>query len=206
MKKIFLAGIILFNTAVMALAQPAAEMGLDRPNGEKAVLAGGCFWCVESDLEKLPGVAGVVSGYAGGKGDNPTYKTYERMGYVEVVEVTYDPAVISYEQLLDEFFRKINPTDGGGQFCDRGKAYRPAVFYQDEAQRKIIEQSIGKLQKSGKFDKPVKTELIKSAPFYPAEEYHQDYYKKNPLKYKYYRFRCGRDQYLEKIWGKAVGH
>lgn len=206
MKKIFLLSVILLNILFLSLAESSAENDLNPSRFEKAVLAGGCFWCVESDLEKVTGVAGVVSGYAGGNGANPTYKTYERMGYIEVVEVTYDPAVISYEQLLDEFFRKINPTDGGGQFCDRGKAYRPAVFYQDEAQRKIIEQSIEKLQKSGKFDKPFKTELIKEAPFYPAEDYHQDYYKKNSLKYKYYRTRCGRDQYLQKIWGKDAGH
>ncbi len=178
---------------------------MDYQKMEKAVFAGGCFWCVESDLEKLSGVKSVVSGYSGGQGLNPTYQDYDKTGHIEVVEVTYDPSVITYERLLDEFLKKIDPTDDGGQFCDRGPAYRPAIFYKDEEQKKIIERVKENLEKSGKLKKPVSVEIIIASPFYPAEEYHQDYYKKNPLKYKFYRFNCGRDQTLEKIWGKAKG-
>ena len=172
-------------------------------HAEKAVFAGGCFWCMTPPFEKFAGVEKVLAGYTGGRGENPTYEDYEEKGHVEAVEVTYDPSKVAYPQLLDVFWRQINPTDSGGQFCDRGAQYRPVVFYENEEQKKLAEESKGKLSASGKFDKPVTTEIIAAAKFYPAEEYHQDYYKKNPVKYKFYRWKCGRDQFLNKIWGKS---
>jgi peptide methionine sulfoxide reductase msrA/msrB len=165
-----------------------------------ATLAGGCFWCVESDFEKAPGVLKVVSGYTGGSGENPTYENYGKKGHVEAVQVFYDPSKITYEKLLDLFWRHIDPTDAGGQFGDRGPYYRSVIFYHDEEQKQIAEKSRDALGKSGHFDKPIVTEILKLTRFYDAEEYHQDYYKKNPLRYKYYRHGSGRDQFLEKIW------
>ena len=165
-----------------------------------ATFAGGCFWCVESDFEKVPGVLRVVSGYTGGIGENPTYETYARQGHIEAVQIFYDPAKVSYAQLLDVFWRHIDPTDGGGQFVDRGSYYRSAIFYHDEEQRQLAEKSKAELGKSGRFAKPIVTEIIKFNRFYDAEEYHQDYYKNNPLRYRYYRHGSGRDQFLEKVW------
>jgi len=170
-----------------------------------ATLAGGCFWCVESDLEKVPGVIKVVSGYAGGKGENPTYETYAKMGYIEAVQVYYDPKVVTYDQLLNYFWRHIDPTDAGGQFVDRGPQYRSAIFYQDEAQKQIAEKSKQALTKSGRLGKPIVTDLIELTKFYPAEEYHQNYHTKNPLRYKYYRNGSGRDQTVKKLWGNDTG-
>ncbi|MDO9228778.1 MAG: peptide-methionine (R)-S-oxide reductase MsrB [Syntrophales bacterium] len=165
-----------------------------------ATLAGGCFWCVESDLEKAPGVLKVVSGYTGGSGENPTYENYGKKGYVEAVQVFYDPSKIRYEKLLDLFWRHIDPTDAGGQFGDRGPYYRSVIFYHDGKQKRIAEKSRDALGKSGRFDKPIATEIREFTRFYDAEGYHQDYYKKNPLRYKSYRQGSGRDQFLEKIW------
>ena len=170
-----------------------------------ATLAGGCFWCVESDFEKVPGVIKVISGYAGGKGENPTYETYAKMGYIEAVQVYYDPQKITYEQLLNYFWHHIDPTDGGGQFIDRGPQYRSAIFYQDDEQRQLAEKSKLALEKSGKLGKPVATDLIKLAKFYPAEEYHQNYHTKNPLRYNYYRHGSGRDKTVKKLWGNETG-
>ncbi|MGO9567537.1 MAG: peptide-methionine (R)-S-oxide reductase MsrB [Desulfomonilaceae bacterium] len=169
---------------------------------EKATFAGGCFWCVQPPFEKLKGVIEVISGYTGGSGEDPTYEDYAQKGHIEAVEITYDPSIISYRQLLDVFWRQIDPTDAGGQFVDRGPQYRSAIFYQNEEQKGLAEKSKEELAKSGRFDKPIVTEIIKATTFYKAEDYHQDYYKKNPIHYKYYRFRSGRDQYLDKIWGK----
>lgn len=170
-----------------------------------ATLAGGCFWCVETDFEKVPGVIKVISGYAGGKGENPTYETYAKLGYLEAVQVYYDPGVITYEQLLNYFWRHIDPTDGGGQFVDRGPQYRSAIFYQNDEQKQIAEKSKQALERSGKLGKPVATDLIKLTKFYPAEEYHQNYHSKNPLRYKYYRHGSGRDQTVKKLWGDDIG-
>jgi len=166
-----------------------------------ATLAGGCFWCMQAPFEKLAGVVHVDAGYIGGTGQNPTYEDYAAKGYVEAVQVVYDPTKISYAQLLDAFWRQIDPTDGGGQFVDRGAQYRSGIFYHDEAQKRLAEESKRQLGKSGRYDRPLVTEIIESGPFYRAEDYHQDYYKKNPIRYHYYRHRSGRDQYLEKIWG-----
>ncbi|ENU5815291.1 peptide-methionine (R)-S-oxide reductase MsrB [Vibrio fluvialis] len=171
---------------------------------EIATLAGGCFWCTESDLEKLDGVITVVSGYSGGNVDNPTYKQVSSgsTGHIESVQVTYDADKVSYEQVLDHFFRHIDPTDDQGSFVDRGNQYRPAIFYHNAQQKQIAERFMKEIDESGIFRKPLKTELIAFQKFWPAEEYHQDFYKKSSLRYKYYRYASGRDQYLDEIFGK----
>ncbi len=171
-----------------------------------ATFAGGCFWCTEADFEKVPGVVKVVSGYTGGKKENPTYEEVSAgtTGHVEAVQVFYDPAKVTYEELLDSFWRHIDPTDPGGQFVDRGSQYRSVIFYHDDEQRKSAEKSKREVSNSGKFNKPIVTEIIKLTKFYEAEEYHQDYYKKNPLRYKYYRYGSGRDPFLKKVWGEDM--
>ena len=171
---------------------------------DKATFAGGCFWCMESSFEEkeLPGVVEVISGYSGGSGDNPTYHDYAQKSYVEAIQITYDPSQTTYSELLDLFWRQIDPTDAGGQFVDRGPQYRTAIFYHNDEQKRLAEQSKDKLDKSGIYPKPIATEMIKAREFYKAEEYHQNYYKTHPLKYKFYRFNSGRDQYLKKIWGE----
>ena len=177
----------------------------DISSASVATFAGGCFWCAESDFEKVPGVIKVVSGYAGGKGENPTYETYAEMGYIEAVQIYYEPGKITYEQLINYFWHHIDPTDGGGQFVDRGPQYRSAIFYQDDEQKQLAEKSKQALGKSGKLDKPIATDIIKLTKFYPAEEYHQNYHTKNPVRYNYYRYRSGRDQTLKKLWGNDAG-
>jgi peptide methionine sulfoxide reductase msrA/msrB len=169
---------------------------------EKATFAGGCFWCMQPPFEKLKGVLEVVSGYSGGTGESPTYENYGKTGHIEAIQIVYDPSIINYSQLLDVFWRQIDPTDQGGQFVDRGPQYRSAIFYQNGEQKTSAEKSKEEFAKSRRFDKPIVTEIIKATTFYKAEDYHQDYHKKNPVRYKYYRFRSGRDQYLEKVWGQ----
>jgi len=173
----------------------------------KATFAGGCFWCTEADFEKLAGVVKVISGYAGGQKENPTYEEVSsgKTGHVEAVQVYYDPTKVTYEELLEYFWKHIDPTDRGGQFVDRGPQYRSVIFYNDKEQRQMAENSKEALAESGRFNKPIATEIVKLAKFFEAEEYHQDYYKKHPLKYKYYRYGSGRDQFLEKAWGKEMG-
>lgn len=165
--------------------------------------AGGCFWCVESDFEKIPGVSKVISGFSGGTVVNPTYKQASAgtTGHVEAVQVYYDPELIQYNDLLQVFWRQIDPTDNKGQFVDRGDHYRPVIFYHTIEQKQQAEQSKQALQNSGRYDKPIIIEIVAYKNFYAAEDYHQDYYKKSPLRYKYYRYNSGRDQYLVKIWG-----
>ena len=176
-----------------------------------ATFAGGCFWCVEAGFEKLPGVHEVISGFSGGHVANPSYKEVSKgaTGHIESVQIYFDPKVISYDALLDAFWRMVNPTDNDGQFVDRGEQYRPLIFYQSEEQRIQAEHSRQLLNESGRYPAPVITEIKKFETFYPAEDYHQDYYKRNPIRYKYYRYRSGRDQYLEKTWGadlhKTIG-
>lgn len=167
---------------------------------EKATFAGGCFWCMVGPFKKLHGVHSVVSGYAGGTGENPTYQDYAQKGHVEVVQVTFDPKLVSYQTLLDTFWHNINPTDAGGQFNDRGPQYRSAIFYHNDAQKKTAEQSKTALNTSKKFNQPIVTEILPATQFYPAEEYHQDYYLKNPVRYKLFRYWSGRDPFLEKTW------
>lgn len=172
-------------------------------NTELATLAGGCFWCTESDLERLPGVLDVVSGYAGGKLENPTYKQVSsgKTEHIEVIQVTFDPKVVSYEQVLDQFFRHIDPTDDKGSFVDRGPQYRPAIFYHDSSQQQIASKFMTDIEQLGVYKKPLKTELRPYQNFWLAEDYHQDYYKRNSVRYKYYRYSSGRDSYLDEIFG-----
>ncbi len=175
---------------------------------EKATFAGGCFWCMEPAFEKLKGVMEVVSGYTGGHNDNPTYEEVSagRTGHAEAVQILYDPSKITYSNLLDVFWKQIDPTDGKGQFVDRGSQYRTAIFYHNDEQKALAEKSKEKLDKSRKFSEPIVTEIVKASKFYEAEEYHQDYYKKNPIRYKFYRHQSGRDQYLKKIWTQKMGN
>ena len=167
-----------------------------------AYFAGGCFWCTESDFEKVDGVIQVISGYTGGHVANPSYEQVSSgtTGHIEAVKVVYDPTVISYETLLEIFWRHVDPTDAGGQFVDRGHQYRSAIFYIDERQRRLAEESRRRLEQTGPFDKPLATLIEPLNAFYPAEEYHQDYYKKNPVRYKWYRSGSGRDAFLKKAW------
>jgi peptide methionine sulfoxide reductase msrA/msrB len=173
-----------------------------------ATFAGGCFWCTESDFEKISGVVKVISGYTGGTHKNPTYQQVSSgtTRHLESVEVYFDPEKISYEQLLNAFWKMVNPTDAGGQFVDRGYQYTTAIFIHNPEQRAAAESSRQALMDSGRYDKPIVTPIIDAGPFYPAEEYHQDYYKRNPLRYHFYRWNSGRDQYLKKIWGNEVLH
>lgn len=168
----------------------------------KATFAGGCFWCMEPPFEKLPGVLEVVSGYAGGEKKNPTYHEVSAggTGHVEAVQITYDPKRISFEKLLEVYWRQINPTDSGGQFVDRGSQYRPVIFYLNDRQKNLALKSKRDLEQSKRFSKPITVEILPFKNFYPAEDYHQDYYKKNKVRYKFYRWNSGRDQYLETIW------
>lgn len=170
---------------------------------ETATFAGGCFWCMEAPFEKLDGVHRVISGYTGGHLENPTYEAVSsgKTGHAEAIQVSYDPEKISYEKLLEVFWRQIDPTDKGGSFVDRGSQYRSAIFYHNTAQKKLAEASRQKLASSGRFDAPIVTEIVPLDKFYPAEAYHQDYYKNHPIRYKFYRHGSGRDQFLEKAWG-----
>ncbi len=174
-------------------------------NAETATFAGGCFWCMEAPFEKMDGVLDVVSGYTGGQMENPTYEQVSsgKSGHLEAIQIIYDPAKISYETLLDIFWRQIDPTDAGGSFVDRGPQYRSAIFYHNEEQKQTAEKSKAEIGASGRYANPIATEIIAYDKFYPAEDYHQDYYKKNPIRYKYYRHGSGRDQFLEKIWEKV---
>ncbi len=182
------------------------EKNTDRSGLAVATFAGGCFWCIEAIFEKLDGVSEAVSGYSGGHTDNPTYRKVGggNTGHTESVQVFYDPKVVSYEALLHRFWKDIDPTDNDGQFVDRGSEYRPAIFYQNETEKEIAIKSRDELEASDRYSKPISIEIIPFDKFYDAEDYHQDYYKKSPLRYKVYRHGSGRDQYLEKIWGDQL--
>ncbi len=171
-----------------------------------AIFAGGCFWCVESDFDKVEGVVKTISGYTGGSTDNPTYKsvTYGNSGHYEAVEVTYDPEKVSYKKLLFYFWRTVDPTDDGGQFCDRGHSYKTAIFTNSKEQFDLATASKETLIKEKTLSKPIVTPILKAGSFYPAETYHQDYYKKNPIRYNYYRFGCKRDARIKQVWGKQA--
>ncbi len=200
LSKIFLGTLFL-----LPLMVPQAG-ATNAPRLEKATFAGGCFWCMAPPFEKLDGVKEVVSGYTGGHKVDPAYEEVSSgtTGHVEAVEITYDPAKVSYERLLDVFWRQVDPTDAGGQFVDRGPSYKSVIFYHSEEQKRLAEKSKKELERSGRFDKPIVTEIRPAGPFYRAEEYHQDYWKKNPIRYKFYRYNSGRDQYLAKVWGKEA--
>lgn len=183
---------------LIGLASPSVAL-------DRATFAGGCFWCMEGPFEKLPGVKDAISGYAGGTKDKPTYQEVSAgtTGHTESIQVVYDPKVITYEKLLDAFWRNMDPTDADGQFVDRGKQYRPAIFYADEKQKAAALKSKAALEKSGKFNKPIVVEITELKKFFPAEDYHQDYYKKKPESYHQYRSHSGRDAFLDKVWGKS---
>jgi peptide-methionine (S)-S-oxide reductase len=193
--------VLLFATAGAAWAKdgspPATAAGT-----ATAIFAGGCFWCLEADFDKLPGVSATESGYTGGKSVNPTYEQVSAggTGHTEAVRVSYDPAKVTYQQLVDYFWRHIDPTVKDRQFCDIGTQYRSAIYWQNEAERRIAEASRDALLKSGKL-RQVFTEITPASAFYPAEEYHQDYYLKNPIRYAYYRRGCGRDARVQEVWG-----
>ena len=185
-------------------AEKDTEYAPDNPNLAVATFAGGCFWCVESGYEKIPGVVEAVSGYAGGKEPNPTYKQVAsgQTGHTEAVQVYYDPDQITYEGLVAGLWRMMDPTDANGQFVDRGQQYRPAIFYHNDEQQRVAEEAKAELQASGVYDKPVVIEIVPFTEFYTAERYHQDYYKKNPLRYNFYTFNSGRYQFIEKVYGE----
>jgi peptide-methionine (S)-S-oxide reductase len=179
--------------------QPAASGKL-----AKATFAGGCFWCMEPPFDELDGVVSTTSGYTGGRQDRPTYEQVSAgwTGHTEAVQVVYDPSKVSYARLLEVFWRNIDPTTPDRQFCDRGNQYRSGIFFHDETQKRLAEESKARLEKNKPFRGTIVTEVQPLTKFYPAEEYHQDYYRKNPIRYKYYRHSCGRDQRLEELWGK----
>jgi len=168
----------------------------------KATIAGGCFWCVEEALEKLDGVKEAVSGFAGGDKVNPSYKEVAggKTKHIETVQVVYDEKKVSYEKVIRTFFRNIDPTDDGGQFVDRGPHYAPAIFYHDEKQKKVVEKVINDLEAKKVFGSKIKVAVKPYKNFYPAEDYHQDYYKKSPIRYKFYKFNSGRSQYINSVW------
>ena len=195
--------IIIAMSLLMTISTTTGEV---RPamGTDKATFAGGCFWCMESPFERIEGVIEVLSGYTGGHVENPTYEDVSDggTGHLEAVQVTFDPARVSYDKLLDVFWRQINPTDAGGQFVDRGEQYKSAIFYHSEQQKIQAEKSKKALADSKRFPDPVVTDILLAVKFYPAEEYHQDYYKINPVRYKFYRHGSGRDQFLERHWKK----
>lgn len=201
--------------AAMALgffSSAGAQDQVSSPDAKRlstAVFAGGCFWCVEADFDKVDGVVSTVSGYTGGTVVNPTYKqvSHEKTGHYEAVKVTYDPDKVSYDALVDYYFHHIDPTDAKGQFCDKGESYRSAVFVANPDQREVAEAEVDMINASGVLGTPVVTQILDAGTFWPAEDYHQDYYKKNPLKYRYYRTACGRDARVKQVWADAsTGH
>lgn len=185
--------------AIIALIETAGAS-----QSAKAYFAGGCFWCMEEAFEKVEGVVSVVSGYMGGTVANPTYEEVSagRTGHAESVEVTYDPTRVTYQKLLDAFWHNVDPLTPNAQFCDHGTQYRSAVFYSSEEEKRQAEESKAAIEQAKKFPAPIVTQLVPAGTFYPAEDYHQDYYKKNPLRYKYYKYGCGRANRLEALWGK----
>jgi peptide-methionine (S)-S-oxide reductase len=185
----------------LALLAGASAQGAP-PATATAIFAGGCFWCVEADFDKVEGVLSTTSGYIGGRTPKPSYEEVSRggTGHAEAVEIVYDPAKVSYQKLLDVFWHNIDPLAKNWQFCDHGDQYRSAIFTRDEEQRRLAEASKAAVAK--RFKQPIETEIVAAGPFYKAEDYHQDYYLKNPLRYRFYRFNCGRDARLEELWGK----
>jgi peptide-methionine (S)-S-oxide reductase len=202
---------VAFATAAFAQSPAAGPQGAERgvpPGQAVATFAGGCFWCVESDFDKIPGVTATISGYTGGRKVNPTYQEVSSgsTGHAEAVQVIYDPKKVSYEKLLEVFWVNIDPTVKDRQFCDSGNQYRTAIFYHDDAQRKAAEASKAALEKSKPFKEAIVTPIEMAGTFYTAEEYHQDYYRKNPVRYDFYRKGCGRDARLKQLWGDKAGH
>ncbi|HUL96580.1 MAG TPA: peptide-methionine (S)-S-oxide reductase MsrA [Usitatibacter sp.] len=193
----------------LALAAPLLAAPSGAPPGQAvAIFAGGCFWCMQGPFDDLPGVSKTIAGYTGGRTVNPTYYDVSSgtTGHAESVEVIYDPSKVTYEKLLDVYWHNVDPTVKDQQFCDHGTQYRTAIFYTDEAQRRAAEESKAALDRSKPFKEPIVTQIAMAGAFYPAEEYHQDYYKKNPVKYHVYRTGCGRDARLKQLWGDKAGH
>lgn len=188
--------------ALMAACLVSSSAAFAKP--DTLIVAGGCFWCVESDFQKVDGVLEVVSGYTGGHIANPTYKQVaaKKTGHYEAVIITYDDEKVKLRTLVDRFWKTIDPTDAYGQFCDKGEPYRTAVFYKNEAQKKTIEASLAAVKESKPFKAPIVTPVLPAKPFYMAEKYHQDYAQKNPVRYRYYRYTCGRDARVESLWGE----
>jgi peptide-methionine (S)-S-oxide reductase len=193
----------MMGLAVMLIAVTTVMAATDLA---KATFAGGCFWCMEHPFDEIPGVVSVTSGYTGGQKKNPTYEEVSAggTGHAESVQIVYDPAKVTYEKLLKVFWHNIDPTAKDRQFCDSGHQYRSAIFYHNEEQHQLALQSKAELEKTKTFREPVVTEIVPATEFYPAENYHQHYYKKNPIRYKYYRFSCGRDQRLKELWGNEA--
>lgn len=200
------AGVLVFLgwTGVVNGADPRPS-DVDASEQATATFAGGCFWCMEGPFDKLDGVVSTTVGYTGGEVENPTYEQVSAgaTGHAEAVQVIYDPEQIKYSELLDIFWRNIDPLTADRQFCDKGNQYRSGIFYHGDAQRRMAESSKAALEKSGRFEQPIVTEIQAVTAFYPAEDYHQDYYKKNPIRYKFYRFTCGRDNRLQELWGES---
>jgi peptide-methionine (S)-S-oxide reductase len=196
--------------ALSALSGAVAQQEAAPPADGQAVatFAGGCFWCMEPPYDRLDGVTATISGYTGGDTADPTYQEVSAggTGHAEAVQVTYDPAKVSYEELLEVFWQNVDPLDAGGQFCDRGDQYRTGIFVHDAEQRRLAEASKQALADSGRLEQPIVTEIENAGPFYPAEDYHQDYYQKNPVRYKFYRWNCGRDQRLAELWSEQPTH
>ena len=194
----------LMATAVLASPQEDGKAA----RLETATFAGGCFWCMEAPFDKLPGVVSVTAGYTGGQVKNPTYEQVSAgtTGHAESVRIVYEPQKIGYKQLLDIFWHNIDPTVKNRQFCDVGNQYRSAIFYHTDEQYRLAEESKKELEDNKPFKGPIVTDVVPASEFYPAEEYHQHYYKKNPLRYRYYRYGCGRDQRLKELWGDLAGH
>ncbi len=201
---LLIAAQLWLGVSLSANSNAAEEPAASSSNLAKATFAGGCFWCMEPPFDKLEGVVSTTSGYIGGHQENPTYQGVSAggTGHAEAVEILYDPDKISYGELLDVFWHNIDPITANRQFCDSGSQYRSAIFYHDEAQQRLAEQSKRALEQSGRFSQPIVTEIVPATTFYPAETYHQDYYRKNTLRYKFYRYSCGRDQRLEELWGE----
>ena len=208
MKRVLVPALAAAALALSAVAGASAQQdsATAAEDGQAvATFAGGCFWCMEPPYDKLDGVLATTSGYIGGDTVEPTYQEVSAgtTGHAEAVQVTYDPARVSYEKLLEVFWRNVDPLDAGGQFCDRGDQYRTGIFVHDEEQRRLAESSKKALVDSKRFEQPIVTEIVAAGPFYPAEDYHQDYYEKNPIRYNFYRWNCGRDARLEQLWGEA---
>lgn len=197
----------VFAAAVPGRAADPDNDGTKAKETSTAIFAGGCFWCEESAFEPIAGVTAVISGYTGGHLADPTYEQVSAggTGHYESVEVIFDPQQVSYAKLLEVFWHNVDPVDAGGQFCDRGDQYRSAIFYENQEQKRLAEESKAAIERSGRLDKPIATPIIAATPFYPAEDYHQDYYKKNPIRYHYYRAACGRDHRLAQVWGADAG-
>ena len=208
MRRLLLLALLLLaaGAAAWLLLGRSGEAPAAQPQGARtatAIFAGGCFWCTESDFDHMPGVLATISGYAGGRVANPTYEQVSRggTGHIEAVRVVYDPARTGYARLVERFFRTIDPLDAGGQFCDRGDQYRSAIFVANAEERRIAEAAKARAERA--LGAPVATLILPARNFYAAEEYHQDYYRKNPLRYRFYRWNCGRDARLEAVWRRA---